>query len=391
MIAVGDSASSVGAGSGRSAEPGASDDRQELVALLLLQELPGIGPATVARVLDFFGSARASLEAKAATFSRVAGPRAGAARAGEGRRQDAERALEQCAATGTRIVPRGHPTYPERLLHLAHPPALLFLRGDPGLLELPAVAIVGSRRSTGYGRRVAAEAARVLARHGVVVSSGLALGIDGAAHRAALEDGGPSLAVLGAGVDVPHPPSNRRLFQRLAREGLLVSEFLPGVPPLPHHFPRRNRILAALSEGVLVVEAAERSGALITADLAVELGREVMAVPGSVFAPQSRGANALLRVGAAPMTDPADVLGLVRSPLRPAGDRAPASSVGPRLAGDQAAAWAVLGSDGKGLDDLVRVTGLPADRVLAALCLLEIAGWAEREPGMRFRRRSEWA
>lgn len=359
---------------------------EEAVALLTLRDLPDVGFARMERLLRAFGSGREALAAPSKPFRSIAGGRADGARS-EGARSDrARHSVQRALDTGVLVVPRGSPDFPRRLLHLAQPPVLLFLRGNEALLRGPTVAVVGSRRSSAYGRRVAAETARVLAAHGVVVGSGLALGIDGAAHRAALDAGGATLAVLGSGIDVAHPPSNRGLFERISRAGLLVTEFAPGTPPLPHHFPRRNRILAGLAEGVLVVEAAERSGALITADLALELGRTVMAVPGPVFAPRSVGTNRMIRDGAAILTEPDDVLAtLDRGMVGMRGD--PGEIQPPDLGADAAAVWSALAAGACRVDELARGSGLEASQALAVLATLELSGWVDREPGMRFVRR----
>jgi DNA processing protein len=364
----------------------AAEVGEEAAALLALGELPGVGFVTLERLLAAFGSGRGALEAPGHAFHELAGDQASAARSEVRRLEEARAMVLRARGLGMHVVPRGAEGYPARLLHLAQPPAVLFLRGDASLLHRPMVAVVGSRRSSAYGRRVAAEVARVLCAHGVVVSSGLALGVDAAAHRGALEAGGATLAVLGSGADVPHPPSNRGLFERVGREGLLVSEFALGTLPLPHHFPQRNRILAALAEGVLVVEAARRSGALITSDLALELGRSIMAVPGPVFADRSRGTNRLIRQGAAILSEPADVLELVALAAAPGLEaEAPPGPVG--LGPDAAALWSALAAGGLAVDDLSRGSGLDPARALSALAGMELAGWVEREPGMRFVRR----
>lgn len=211
--------------------------------------------------------------------------------------------------------------------------------------------------------------------------SGLALGVDAEAHRAALEAPGPTLAVHGAGADVPHPPSHARLFGRITGEGLLVSEFVPGTRPLAHHFPRRNRIMAALAQAVVVVEAAARSGALITARLALELGRDVLAVPGPVDAATSAGTNALLRDGAPPALGAEDVLRVLRIEPGPAA----------RLAhpgGEHGALWRVLSYAPRSVDELAGRAGMPVARALASLSHLEIDGFAVQCSGGRFARRS---
>jgi DNA processing protein len=206
----------------------------------------------------------------------------------------------------------GDPLYPPALHHLVDPPPILFLRGDPALLRIPSVTVVGSRKATPTGRRTAERLARGISEREVPVLSGRALGIDAAAHRGALEGPGGTVAVLGSGPDMAYPPSNRRLFLRIVEKGLVVSEFPPGEKARPHHFPRRNRILAALADTVVVVEAGERSGALITVDHALDLGREVYAVPGSLDSLQSRGSNRLLTDGAGAATSVEDLAPALR-------------------------------------------------------------------------------
>ena len=355
-------------------------------ALLLLQSLPGVGDVGVQRLLERFGGARAALGSSFAAFAAVAGEAAARAREDPSHAERVEGALAWCGREGVAVVPRGAAGYPERLGHLPDPPAVLFLRGDPTLLQRETVAVVGSRRSTDYGRRVARELALALSRSGVVVASGLALGIDGEAHRAALEGPGSTLAVLGSGPDRAHPSSHARLFRRICREGLVVSEFLPGMLPLPYHFPRRNRILAALARIVVVVEAAERSGALITADHALSLGRRVLAVPGSIHAPSSRGTNALILAGATPVLGPDTVLEL----LHGVGATPPLPTAPPpELGRDALLVWDGLADQPGHVDELARRAGLPAPRTLVALSLLEVSGWARQQPGMRFTRSQE--
>lgn len=360
-------------------------DRAEARALMLLRAIPGVGDVTLHRLVERFGSGSAALEAPADDFAGVAGTEAAAARSAPEPADAAERGLAWCRSNGAQLAVRGRPPYPERLLHLTDPPAFLFLRGDPSLLEPPVVTVVGSRRSTAYGRRVATEVARAVVRAGVTVASGLALGIDAAAHRAALEAGGRTLAVLGTGLDVEHPPSNRGLSRRIGAEGLLVTEFMPGDGPQAHNFPRRNRILAALAQVVVVVEAARRSGALITADHALSLGREIVAVPGSIYAPGSQGTNRLVRVGAHALVDPEQVLDYLPDYVleregEGAGEPVPPDALGP----DVGSVWSVLGPEGRHVDELASDAALDSRRTLAALTALELAGWVQKESGMRF-------
>ena len=208
-----------------------------------------------------------------------------------------------------RLRPR-EPLFPERLQAIFDPPPALYVRGDgePELFARRAVAVVGARACSPYGSQVARRLGRELAAAGLVVVSGLARGIDGEAHRGALEAGGITVAVLGCGIDRDYPASHAQLSRRIEERGLVVSEYEPGVEPAPWRFPARNRIIAGLSEAVIVVEARERSGALITADFGLDEGREVFAVPGEITSSLSAGTNALLKLGAAPLTSPQDVL-----------------------------------------------------------------------------------
>jgi DNA processing protein len=292
-----------------------------------------------------------------------------------------DEALGWCDRSGVQVVHRWSVDYPPALANITNPPAVLFLKGDVSLLGREIVTVVGSRKASEYGRRVAREVAAAAARHGAVIASGLALGIDGEAHAAALEAGGKTLAVLGAGLSRPHPPSHARLFHRIAAEGLLVSEFLPSELPMPYHFPRRNRTLAALAKVVVVVEAAEKSGALNTASQAIELGKDVLAVPGSIYAPNSRGTNALL-AHASPVVSAATVLDYLTTagqlPLAPT----PPEGIG----ADALRVWDALTDAPRHVDEVARGAKLGTSAVLAALAMLEVAGWVRHEAGARYTR-----
>jgi DNA processing protein len=274
--------------------------------------------------------------------------------------------LAQAPAAGWATVARGEPGYPALLAAIFDPPERLFLRGARReLLEGPCVAVVGSRACSSYGAAVAESIGRALAAAGVVVVSGLARGVDAAAHRGALAAGGDTLAVLGCGIDRDYPASNAGLARRIAETGLIVSEYGPGVEPAPWRFPARNRIVAGLAVATVVVEARERSGALITADFALEEGREVLAVPGPITAASSVGSNRLLRLGAAPLLEPADVLTLLG--LDAVARPAPAGELAASL-------LAALQERPAGADELAALTEAPVDRVAAALVELELDG-----------------
>jgi len=364
------------------------DEAAETAALLVLRCLPGVGDRTTIRLVEEFGSARRALEAPTGAFAAWAGKDAARARNDPAVRDRARQAEKRARESGVGIVRFGGPAYPPALLQLHDPPPVIFLRGDASLLDPPAVAVVGSRKATVYGRRTAETIGGALARAGIPVVSGLALGIDAAAHRGALAAEGRVVGVLGAGVDVPHPPANSGLFRIVGRDHLLVSEFLPGERPYPHHFPRRNRILAALSSAVVVVEAARRSGALITVDHAMDLGRDVLAVPGRVDSRTSRGTNRLLQDGAQVVVDPLRIVELLSMVLGRSQERSTATvSVLPAPAGVGGEIWRALEGGGLRADALARELEMDAGRVLAALSRLEVEGWVEVGPGMTYFRR----
>jgi DNA processing protein len=280
-----------------------------------------------------------------------------------------------------RVTLRGEPDYPCGLLNLADPPPLLFLRGRVELLGTPGVAVVGARRATARGRDVALRLGRALGAAGVPVVSGLARGVDGAAHHGALEAGGTTVAVLGSGAERAYPRSHERLFRGILEKGLVVSEFPPGTEPLPHHFPRRNRILAALSRAVVVVEAGRKSGALITVDHALDLGLDVYAVPGPIDVPSCEGSNRLLQDGARAIVS---VEGFVREITGAEVEDPPARAAG--LDGDAGRILALLEGGSVHADEVARRLELDVGRTLALLATLEVRGWVEQVPGMRFRR-----
>jgi DNA processing protein len=281
-----------------------------------------------------------------------------------------------------RFLRRGDSAYPPLLSQLHDPPWQLYLRGDasPALLARPAVAIVGARSCSAYGAEVARTLGRELAASGVVVVSGLARGIDGEAHRGALDAQEPTVAVLGCGIDRDYPRGHADLARRVAEAGLIVSEYPPGVEPAPWRFPARNRVIAGLCLATVVVEASERSGALITADFALELGREVFAVPGEITAARSAGTNNLLRQGAAPLLGVDDVLealGLERT----APSLTPVSHAGE-------AVLRVLAEEPRSADELARASGRASAEVAAVLVELELAGLVSEADGV-YRCRSD--
>lgn len=298
-----------------------------------------------------------------------------------------ERDLRWLEAPDCLLLAHDDPGYPPLLRELPGRPLALFVHGDPGVLSLPQVAVVGSRNPTQAGRQTAQGLATELTSAGLLVTSGLATGIDGAAHEGALAAGGRTIAVLGTGPDQVYPARHRALAHRIAASGALVSEFPPGTRPLPAHFPRRNRIVSGLSLGVVVVEASLKSGSLITARLATDQGREVFAVPGSIHNPLARGCHALIRQGATLVEGAADVVAQLGSLLGHLAREAvpPRRELGPP-AGASEGLLGHLGVDGASVDELVVRSGLLAAEVQSALVLLELGGWVSCDPGGRYSR-----
>ena len=298
--------------------------------------------------------------------------------------------VEAAQRVGGRTLIAVDPEYPELLRQIPDPPPLLFALGDLSLLERPAVAIVGSRDHTTYGAEVARALAWGLGSGGIVVVSGMARGLDAVAHAGALDGGGGTIGVLGNGLGVVYPAANRALYQRVAERGLLLTEFPPGEKPTAGSFPRRNRLISGLARVTVVVEAAEGSGALITAGTALDQGRDVMAVPGPITSPSSVGTNRLIRDGAEPLLSSDDLLAHYPEAVRPAEGFASLPSA-PRalpegLGAVERAVAALLGAEPLPLDEIVGRSGRSPQDLLAALCALEIAGVVEQRPGQAFRR-----
>jgi len=287
-------------------------------------------------------------------------------------------ALARGAARGVALVPWSDAAYPAALAAITDPPPVLWARGNLAALSRPAVAIVGSRAGTPYGLSVAERLAADLAARGLVVVSGLARGVDSAAHRGALAVNGSTLAVLGSGADVVYPAEHRDLARRIEADGAVLSELVPGTPPRKPFFPLRNRVISGLSRAVLIVEAGEKSGSLITARCALEQGREVLAVPGNVLSGRNRGGHALLRDGAKIVESADDILEelSVRVPGRPA----PASLTGP----EDLVLRSLPAGEACDLDAIADRTGLPSPRLLPRLFELEMQGLVRRVGGGRF-------
>ena len=361
---------------------------------MTLVQTPGIGPRLCARVLAHCGTPTAALAADRETLRGLGIPVAAieALRHPDGATIDA--LLEWAGQDGACILTLDDPAYPPLLAEIPDAPPVLYVRGDPALLSDPQLAIVGSRNPTPQGAETTQALARYLAGCGLTIVSGLALGIDGAAHRGALE-AGRSVAVLGTGLDRVYPATHRDLARQIAETGALVSELPPRTPARGENFPRRNRIISGLALGTLVTEAALGSGSLITARCALEQGREVFAMPGSVHNPLARGCHALIRDGAKLVEGAPDIL-LELAPLLarrlgtdPQGPPPRSGAVGPaaEVDGDYRRLLDALGHDPAAPDELIRRTGLRADAVASMLLLLELQGRVSSYPGGRYGRR----
>lgn len=363
-----------------------------LDAWLRLTTTPGVGPATARRLLAALGPAESVYAASPATLTHLVGERLAQALLDHGAAADAlvRQTLNWCAAEPEHrhVITLADAAYPPALLHTEDPPVLLYVQGRlDALTHARSIAVVGSRHPTPQGVENARHFAHELGKAGVCVVSGLALGIDGAAHEGALDAGALTVAVVGTGLDRVYPRRHHALAHRVAQQGALVSEYPLGTPPLAPHFPRRNRIIAGLAHGTLVVEAALRSGSLITAELALQMGREVFAIPGSIHAPQSRGCHALIRQGALLVESAEDILQDLRHVLGPAEDppvtTAPSTPTPPA---DPCPLLQALGFDPADLDTLQARTGWDTAALQARLLELELDGRVQRMPGGRFQR-----
>jgi len=349
---------------------------------LRLSLVPGAGPASLRTLLSEFGSPEAVLGASHSALRKFVSDDIASAIASGGNETSTESALAWMAEPGNYLVTLADTEYPQLLLQTTDPPPLLYVKGRLELLNNPALAIVGSRNATAQGADNAAEFARALSMAGITVVSGLALGIDAAAHRGGLAGAGSSIAFVGTGLDTVYPARNKALAHELAAKGALVSEFPLGTPPLAANFPRRNRLISGISLGCLVVEAALQSGSLITARLANEQGREVFALPGSIHSPLAKGCHLLIKQGAKLVDDANDILVELKLPAGVAAAREV-----PALEGDEALLFKHLGHAPSDLDALCARAKVGADVAASALVALELKGLVESLPGGRYQRR----
>jgi DNA processing protein len=352
----------------------------ELAGWIKLSLVPGLGGQSLRRLLTAFGLPQQVLAASRGALARIVSAEITARILSDVDSPAVDAVLEWAAADGHAVLTLADADYPQPLLETPDPPALLYLRGRRELLARPSLAVVGSRNATPQGIRNAEQFARAFSDAGLTIVSGLALGIDAAAHCGALEGASSTIAVLGTGADILYPRSNRALGERIAREGLIVSEFTLGTPPHGGNFPRRNRVISGLSRGCLVVEAALASGSLITARLAAEQGREVFAIPGSIHSPHAKGCHALIKQGAKLVECAQDLL----QELGMTGFAARSAAADPEVTG----ILAHLGYDPSDIDTLCARSGLTADVVSAMLLQLELDGKVAGLPGGLYQRTS---
>ncbi|GAB4061721.1 DNA-processing protein DprA [Uliginosibacterium sediminicola] len=355
----------------------------ELAGWLRLTSVPGIGPERQRDLLAAFGLPARIFEASQAALAGVIGAKLAKRLLEHDSAPNIAAALQWAAEPGNYIITLADAAYPQSLLQTADPPCLIYAKGRIELLNRPAIALVGSRNATAQGVANAERFAAALAEAGLCVVSGLALGIDAAAHRGALGRSGSTVAVIGTGADRIYPASNVALARELAESGLILSEFALGTPAAAYNFPRRNRIISGLSRGVLVVEAALGSGSLITARMALEQGREVFAVPGSIHSPLSKGCHLLIKQGAKLVESAQDVLEELHWGVASAAAAEPDAVP---LAADEAAVLAAIGFDPVDPDTLVARCGLTAEALFAMLTVLELEGRIERLPGGKLQR-----
>lgn len=359
-------------------------DLDERGAWLALASISGLGPRRMAALLTEFESACGVLRAPHRALREVPGVPSALARTIE-RTDPADGArLEHTASdAGQQVLTPADVGYPALLRAIPDPPLVLYVVGDPAIFNLPAVAIVGSRDHTSYGERVASTMGGAAGAAGVVVVSGLARGLDAVAQAAALDAGGTTIGVLGHGADIVYPRSNTALFRRVTDLGMLLSEYPPGAEPTAGSFPRRNRLISGLARALVVVEAADGSGTMITVAMALEQGREVFAVPGPITGESSRGTNRLIRDGATPLLGPEDLLAIFGASAATPAAASPACT----LSVTEARVFGALDTEPRHLDEIALSSGLPVGELLGTLLGLELGGLVEQLSGSRYQRR----
>ena len=342
----------------------------------------GVGPTRLRALLDYFGDAEQAWHAPAGALRRAGLDRRSLENLLTARSTlDLDQELKRIAATGAQVLTWESPGYPRLLREISAPPPVLYVKGTLTEEDAWAVAVIGTRRASTYGREVTRRLTATLARSGITIVSGLARGVDAEAHRAALKAGGRTIAVLGCGIDRVYPPEHRKLAVEIIAQGALVSDYPLGTPPEGSNFPPRNRIISGLSLGVLVTEGGVRSGALITADYAAEQGRDVFAVPGSILMRSNAGTNALIRDGAKVVLGPEDVLEELN--LTMVAEQMEARQVLPADE-TEAALLAHLSAEPSHVDELRQHVGLPIAQVTSTLALMELKGMVRQVGGMKY-------
>ena len=363
------------------------DTRHQWLTLVLI---PGLGPATIKKLVERFGSARQILTAsrkvlEECTFLRkdsLAGLCAQKTFAAA-----ADQELRLAEKAGISLLCWDDPLFPPLLREINDPPPILYVLGSPQLLSGPGIAIVGARAASSYGLQVAERLAKELARHNLVITSGFAMGIDTAAHRGALAAGGNTIAVMGCGLDIIYPSQNKKLHEQIVGHGAIISEYPLGTLPEGFRFPARNRIISGLSLGVVVVEAAHRSGTLITAHQALEQGRDVFAIPGRIDSPKSEGCHRLIQEGAKLVHTGADVLEELSLPTPiSASEEKPQA---PPLPPEEEKVFSFLDVYPKNIEEIIRAAELPAHRISEILLCLELMGLVASLPGKQYQRLAE--
>jgi DNA processing protein len=359
---------------------------------IALNNIPGLGPTRIKRLVDAFGSPKGALAAPLPLMldkKLIPASSAGAFRNAEKLLAEADAQIESCRKSGVSVLIQTDDGYPVYLKEIFAPPPVLYVRGDLSALRGHALAIVGTRKPTPYGVACARALTAELCKSAVIVS-GLAVGVDTAAHERCLDLGGKTVAVLGCGIDRVYPPENKELARRICERGALVSEFPPGTIPEAYNFPRRNRVISGISCGVIVVEAGERSGALITANYALEQNRVVFAVPGPIDSPMSAGTFKLIKDGAVPVRSAADIFEHISAvsfaPMLTAPPQGIRSETPPALPESEISVWDVLSNEPQRVDTISEASGVDIPQLLAILLNLELKGFATQIGGQQFRR-----
>lgn len=359
----------------------------EPLAWLALDLIPGLGGESTRRLLATFGTPAGTLQQSRTNLERVVTPRVAEAIVAGADPARLDAAVTWLEAESNHLLTLADSDYPKALLEIADPPPILYLKGQRALLNSSGIAVVGSRNATPVGTQNAEAFSRALSSAGLTIISGMALGIDAAAHRGGLDGGASSIAVVGTGLDLIYPAKNRALAHELAERGLIVSEFSLGTPALAKNFPRRNRIISGLSRGVLVVEAALASGSLITARQAAEQGREVFAIPGTIHSPFSKGCHQLIKQGAKLVDDANDILvELQWHTARPDSRSVDNNEIDEPAESDPV--LAAMGYDPVSLDALMERVALPAQEIIARMTELELNGVVAPMPGGKYQRLS---